>query len=837
MRTHYLPNNFSMHKFLILLLLSIFHFLPAFGQTPPVCDTPANGAKWRCLGPLSTPELGPGARPAHTGTGAQILLKFAAPNEPNPQTMYACTPTGGLFRSRNVLDSIPVWENLTDSTRLPVLGVQDVEFMPGDPDVIFIGTGIRYPLDLRRSYGIGMLKSTDGGHTWNRTGLTFNPPGGVTEVCHKILVNPDNTDIIHALCGPRYYKSVDGGKTFKLKKLHYYRCPAGWPPAFRDLALKPGDPRVLYLTSDGNQFYTSSDEGETWEERNVMDLGAKSEVYRMDIALSQRTPGLIYLGCKLEKKEVILRSQDGGGTWETVFDQYLNTSYEKHAFEISPNSDSVLYLGGLHIYQVNISNEKSTRKVIGGSQLHLDHRDLAVATDGHGGDILYSANDGGLYRGTFDGKGWNWTDISGHGMNNMQLYGIGVAEDFSIIPGGTQDLGIVLIYPDSTAVKPNIGGDGTDCVVDPYDSDYIYGISWGIGPPQMRRSINAGIKWSSSYQRGLDPHGDPYFYQIATHENGYVYAGTQNVFRLPHIGKAWEQLGDLNLPNTLPWKVTALAIAPSDANFIYAIGDVLYKTENANAPSGEVLWQKLDGNMGDAADLDIAGGKYAVVEVDAGDPRKVWVGFNNYDSDYKVLFSADGGTTWSNVSAGLPSFPVNALAFQAGTDDALYAGTDVGVYYNPRASDPNSEWRCFNTGLPVCLVTDLEMNYCHNTIVAGTFGRGVWASPMAAPSEFETIEIRDDTIWNFKLLRSDVVVTKGHTLTLKGEIRVATDHKIVVEKNATLLLDGAQVRPLCGESWQGIETRAAPGGLWGWLFGGRDGTVELKNGAAVFNSP
>lgn len=826
-----------MLKFQTFLFLSFFHFLPAYAQTPPVCDTPANGSGWRYLGPVTTPALGPGARPAHTGTGAQIRLKLVNPEEPNPQTLYACTPTGGLFRSDNILDSMPVWENLTDSTRLPVLGVQDVEFMPGNPDVIFIGTGIRYPLDLRRSYGTGMLKSTDGGRTWNRTGLTFNPPGGVTEVCHEILINPENPDVIHALCGPRYYKSVDGGKTFVLKKLHYHPCPAGWPAAFRDLALKPGDPSVLYLTSDGSQFYTSTDAGETWEELNVLDLGVKGEVYRMDVAVSRHNPRLIYLGCKLKRNEVILRSQDGGSTWETVFDQYLNTSYEKHAFEISPSHDTVLYLGGLHIYQVNISDEKSSRKVIGGSQLHLDHRDLAVATDGHGGDILYSANDGGMYRGTFDGKGWNWTDISGYGMNNMQLYGIGVAEDFSVISGGTQDLGIMLIYPDSTATKPNIGGDGTDCVVDLYDPDYIYGISWAIGPPQLRRSTNGGINWSSSFQRGLDPHGDTYYYQLATHENGYVYAGTQNVFRLPHKGDTWEQIGDLNLPTTLPWKVTALAIAPSDANVIYAIGDVLYKTENANAPSGEVVWQKLDENMGDAANFEIAGGKQAVVEVDAADPRKVWVGFRSYDSEYKVLFSADGGNTWSNVSAGLPPFPVNALAFQAGTEDALYAGTDVGVYYNPRASGPNSEWRCFNSGLPVCLVTDFEMNYCRNTIVAGTFGRGVWASPMATSSAFKTIEIKHDTSWNFKILRSDVVVTKGHTLTLKGEIRVATGQKIVVGKNATLILDGAQVKPLCGESWQGIETRKAPGGLWGWLFGSRNGSVEVRNGAAVFDSP
>ena len=109
-------------------------------------------------------------------------------------------------------------------------------------------------------------------------------------------------------------------------------------------------------------------------------------------------------------------------------------------------------------------------------------------------------------------------------------------------------------------------------------------------------------------------------------------------------------------------------------------------------------------------------------------------------------------------------------------------GTDVGVFYNPNASDPDSEWLCFNNNLPVCMVADLEMNYCFNKIIAGTFGRGIWESPFAVASDFENLIIEKDETLNFKILRSDVILKNGTTLTLTGEIRMATGKKIRLEK-------------------------------------------------------
>ncbi len=811
-----------------LLLLAFW----SKAQNSPVPNSPANGSAWTYFGPFTPPTPGPGAGWGSTGTGAQVRVKFFDKKAINPAELYAATPTGGLFRTDSVIgNNLPIWKNLTDSTRLPVQGVRDFEFGQ-TPDVIYIGTGIRYPLDFSRLYSIGILKTIDGGRTWQETRLKFKPPGGSAHVVQDILTHPGSPDTVHVVCGKDYYRSDDAGDHFTLKKTNPYPCPAGWEGAFRALVNKPGSPQVLYLTADAGYFFISKNSGETWTEIAVdSTLGVTEPVMRIDIATSERNPELIYLGCSARKSEFILRSLDGGATWKLMLKKNLGSSYEKHVFAISPNDDNVLYVGGLYVYEVKIdATGKATSKQISTSDVHLDHRELCVVSDGQGGDIIYSANDGGLYRAVFDGKKWQWRDVSGWGFNNMQFYGIAVAEDHSVVAGGTQDLGTMLIFPDSTGTKPNLGGDGSDCAIDPYDPATIFSISWALGPPTIFRSTDNGEKWTR-WNKGIVNNGDRYYHPIFFHENGSLYMGSTKVHYLPHGADTWRQVGDINLPTKDPWRVTAMSVT-GDENVIYAYGDQLYRTDNALADSA-ATWVPLGKNMGDAVVFKHGGSSIQAVESDPEETRRVWVSFRNYDKRHKVYFSSDGGVTWANVSKGLPRYPVTALLAQAGTNDVLYAGTDVGVFVNFNASNPDSEWLPFNSGLPVCIVADLEANYCFGKLVAGTHGRGVWESPLAVPSVFQAIEVSSDTIWNYRLLRSDVVVKSGTTLTMRGEVRIAEGKKIKVEKEAKLVLDGAHLSELCGRPWGGIEAEEGNRGFLGFFFGKDAGRVKLLNGATV----
>jgi hypothetical protein len=110
--------------------------------------------------------------------------------------------------------------------------------------------------------------------------------------------------------------------------------------------------------------------------------------------------------------------------------------------------------------------------------------------------------------------------------------------------------------------------------------------------------------------------------------------------------------------------------------------------------------------------------------------RRAWVSFSGYDSGVKVFSTVDGGTTWINISRGLPNLPVNAVAAKKGPAGAVYVGLDSGVYYR---DDRLGRRVPFLDGLPNVVVTTLLIDELRGRLIAGTFGRGVWLSDIHSP--------------------------------------------------------------------------------------------------------
>ena len=107
----------------------------------------------------------------------------------------------------------------------------------------------------------------------------------------------------------------------------------------------------------------------------------------------------------------------------------------------------------------------------------------------------------------------------------------------------------------------------------------------------------------------------------------------------------------------------------SDPDVIYAGGQgYIYRTTN-----GGESWTSVTGNL---PNLTITG-----IEVDPEDPLRVWVTCSGYQDGNKVFFSSTGGSPWTNISQNLPNVPANCITYQVGTNDGIYIGTDIGVYF------------------------------------------------------------------------------------------------------------------------------------------------------------
>ena len=68
---------------------------------------------------------------------------------------------------------------------------------------------------------------------------------------------------------------------------------------------------------------------------------------------------------------------------------------------------------------------------------------------------------------------------------------------------------------------------------------------------------------------------------------------------------------------------------------------------------------------------------------------------------------------------------MNCITYYNNTNDDVYIGTDVGVYYRNASM---TSWIPFMTGLPNVIVNDIDIFYPTGKIRAGTYGRGVWQS-------------------------------------------------------------------------------------------------------------
>ncbi|MEP6793548.1 MAG: 3-coathanger stack domain-containing protein, partial [Saprospiraceae bacterium] len=105
----------------------------------------------------------------------------------------------------------------------------------------------------------------------------------------------------------------------------------------------------------------------------------------------------------------------------------------------------------------------------------------------------------------------------------------------------------------------------------------------------------------------------------------------------------------------------------------------------------------------------------------------VYVTLSGFSDGLKVYSTIDGGTNWDNISGSLPNIPMNCIVYDENGSggDALYIGSDIGVFYR---NNTIGDWVYFSTPLQAVNINDLYINDSDNTIVAGTYGRGLWRS-------------------------------------------------------------------------------------------------------------
>lgn len=661
-------------------------------------------ANWTHLGPDDTPtEINAGYK---RGSGRVNCVSF---HPTDPDIFYVGAPSGGLWKTTDGGESY-----ITTTDHLPSIGVSDIAIHPDNPDVIFIATGDG---DARDTYSAGILKSTDAGLSWTETVLDLE----LTEftIIRRLKIHPQNPDIILAASSNGIIRSINGGDSWEVRASGH----------FKDMEFKPGNPDVVYSSTydaGGNtKIFKSIDEGSSWTE--ILNI---PESNRIELAVTEADPGRIYaLASDADSNGFlgVYRSNNSGDNWSLVYDNSSvnllgwdssgmdegGQGWYDLALAASPDDADIVYAGGVNIWKTtdggNSWNINSHWYGDQAAYVHADHHTLDYHPITHN---LYSGNDGGLHR-TSDGT--NWTDIS-DGLQILQIYRFGnSATNNTRLVTGSQDNGTMRL--NEGIWNAIIGGDGMECLIDYTDENTIYGeVYYGA----ILRSTNGGYDFTDIKPAAAGDGAWVTPFVIGPEDPNTLYAGYTELFKTTNNGNSWEMISSNTTDGDL---IRNIAVAPGDNDVIYMASYYsIYRTSNGGAN-----WDNIS--------YSLPQNPITYIAVSPANPDHVWISMSGYEDGGKVYYSTNGGSNWSNYSDGLPNIPVNCIVYENNTNNALYVGTDLGVFYRNSAM---SEWADFSHGLPNVIVNELEIQYDLGKLRAATYGRGVWESDLfeviAAPT-------------------------------------------------------------------------------------------------------
>lgn len=704
-------------------------------------------SNWNAIGPLAVVGTGSWS----TGTG-RVNTMIVDPN--NPNTYYLGTPSGGIWKST---DAGVSWTPISDF--LAQIGVSAIAIDPLDSNIIYIGTGDD---DARDTTSIGLLKSLDGGQTWNSTGLSFT--GSVANISEVYLDPRDNTKVFVS-SNQGFYRSTDSGATFT----------RSFPGNAKDIKFKPGAPDTIYLSTN-NGFFISTNNGVSFTQPTT---GLPTAMRRSVIGVSPANANYVYLLIIDSNADLmgVYRSTNSGLTF-TRRDNGVDILESRQgnfdlALEVSPTNAEIIYTGCLNIWK-SLNGGSSHIKInswsnpTGASYTHADiHQIRQFGTE------LFASTDGGIYRSTNDAA--TFTDLTETAQIG-QFYRIAVSSQSSAeVIGGLQDNG-------GQATSGNLwknfyGADGMDGGIDPSDSNIRYGFIQNGGG--LYFTSNGGNTLQGSINAPAGENGN-WITPLKTDSQGTIYVGYRSLYKVQ--GNSF-----VSASNTFGSNIDLIEIDPTNDNTIYiAVNNQLFRSINAGFTFANVSNFPQD---------------IASIEVSNNDSNVIYVSTAfSFGSVYK---SINQGSNFTNITANLPSLGKNTLAsLPLSVDGELFVGTTVGIY---KYDDVSTQWSLFNNNLPNVNVRDLEINGVDNILTAGTYGRGIWQTSVTAgppPTDINLVSIGSlNSSFSCANADIDVVIENGGTNDISSfDLGYSINGGATINNtyNATILSQGQTTITLTG---------------------------------------
>jgi len=714
----------------------------------PVAIAQLDAAK--LLEPVEFRSIGPAM------FGGRILDIEVDPR--NVNHIYVGSADGGVWKT---LNNGTTWTPISDGIANGSIG--DIAISASNPDIIYLGTG-ENTSTRSAHYGDGVYKSTDAGKTWTHLGLKDSKRVG------QIVIDPKNPDIVYvATMGFLYkeggekgiYKTTDGGKTWS-QVLKGDNGNTG----FIDIVMDPKDSKVLYAASHdrlrrawnirengaGAAIYKSTDSGKSWQ-KLAGGLPSGENVGRIGLAVHPKDGKQVYAFFDMKGQGgggQIWRSKDAGKTWERPGSARLGGGTYYSRIFLDPTNPEVIYAPNVNLMR-STDGGKTFQSVA--TRAHVDWHTVWVNPNDP--NHVRCASDGGFYF-TYDNFA---TMMRTDNLPISQFYAVSVdnALPYNIM-GGTQDNGSwrgPSLTPNRMGIfnwhwRNILGGDGFYNLAHPNEPDIIFASSQFGGVNRVDLSNNQGrsIRPREQGQRAnwMAP------FMISPHAPDTIYWGGNKLHKSLNRGDSWRTISpDLttNDPEKTRGNVPHCTITTLDESRVKQ-GVLWVGTDDGN------IWvSEDDGNKWTQVNTNISGApeKYWVSRVhasphDAATAFISYTGFREDDWTPYVWKTTDYGKTWTRIE-GLPNEQVSVIKQDAINPDLLYVGTESTIQVS---IDGGTSWTRLTKGIPTVPVQDLVIQERESDLVLGTHGRGFFVADVT-PYRQMTADIKAKPIHLYKPTR------------------------------------------------------------------------------------
>ena len=627
-------------------------------------------------------------------------------NPQNPRTVYVGTASGGLWRS-HAEGASGDWERIP--LGYPALGVAAIVIDPTDSNTIYIGTGEVYQYQTasgglvirttRGSYGVGLLKSTNGGLNWTKSiDWTMNQERGI----QQLAINPSNPKTLFAATTEGIFKSIDAGGSWT----NTLPVVMG-----EDIVIHTLDTnRIMVSTGNfstlGAGVYVSTNAGQTW----TLTSGLPPFSGKTMLGRYSANPNVVYASVADSTTGVgaIWKTTNFGTTW-SVLPGLLGgvfgvQGWYSHIIAAHPTDPQQLFHAGVPAGKSY--NGGTTFASSSGS--YSDHHGYAIHPTNP--NILYVVNDDGIYRSLNFGD--SFANI-GFGMQSGQFYNgfSNSAQDSMFAVGQSQDHIPGYLYGGGSTWSRSATDEVGWTAIDPTNDNIVFAGSRYGGSIDRSTDRGSSFTASSSFS-GTGAWNSPFV--LAPSAPNILYFGDRRIFKSTNAGTSFAATnGNAELDGN---PALSMAISATNPNVVYVgTAPLVTQPHLFSTTNGGASWNDMTGTLPDRYPMDLA--------VDPTNSAVVYAAMGGFGSGH-FFKSTNGGANWTDISGSLPDVPGTAVALDPLNPAIVYAGNDIGVYVS---TNGGMSWSGFSEGLPDAVIAaDLTISPSNRALRVVTHGNGVF---------------------------------------------------------------------------------------------------------------